>query len=454
MPAVIKAITKGSPVYGSAIKAGDKLIALNGNKIKDVLDYKFHAYDSKVTVQTLSPNGKTHLAWVRKAEGQDLGLEFETYLMDKARACSNRCIFCFIDQMPKGMRKTLYFKDDDARLSFLLGNYITLTNLSEHDVERIIKMHVSPVNVSVQTTNPELRCFMLGNKKAGACLDIMKRFVDAGITMNCQIVCCPGINDGEELRRSMEDLAAMYPSVHSVSIVPVGLTKFRDGLQKLEPFNRESALETIDLVEKFADECYDKFGTRIFFCSDELYLEARKPLPPEGYYEEYAQIENGVGMLRSVMTEFEEELELLDEPDGVPFSIASGVSAAPFMRELADKAAERGAIDCSIYAIENDFFGHSINVSGLVTGGDLIAQLDGKKLGKRLFIPSNMLRKDDRDFLDDITLEEASKALGVPIIPIAEDGGELARAMFGLLPGNQKKKKITETQDEFYRYNP
>ena len=454
MPAVIKAITIGSPVYGSAVKPGDKLIAINGHVIKDVLDYKFHAYDSKVTVQTISPKGKIHLARVRKAEGQDLGLEFETYLMDKARACSNKCIFCFIDQMPKGMRKTLYFKDDDARLSFLLGNYITLTNLSENDVERIIKMHVSPVNVSVQTTNPELRCFMLGNKKAGECLSIMQRFANAGITMNCQIVCCPGINDGAELERSMKDLKAMYPAVHSVSIVPVGLTKFRENLQKLKPFDKKSASETIDLVESFADKCYDEFGTRIFFCSDELYLTAERPLPPEGYYEEYAQIENGVGMLRSVQTEFEEELELLDEPREEAFSIASGESAAPFLKRLSELVSQKGKINCNVYAIKNDFFGHSINVSGLITGGDLINQLKGKELGERLFIPCNMLRKEEQDFLDDVTLEEASKALGVPIIPIAEDGGELARAMFGLLPGKTKEIVETKTQDEFYRYNP
>ncbi|MBR7081935.1 MAG: DUF512 domain-containing protein [Oscillospiraceae bacterium] len=454
MPSVIKSITPRSPADVSVIKAGQRLIALNGHVIKDIMDYKFYSYDSRVLIETQSGDGRLHLALVRKEEGEDLGLEFETYLMDKARACKNKCIFCFIDQMPRGMRKTLYFKDDDARLSFLLGNYITLTNLSDEDVDRIIKMHISPVNISVHTTNPALRRFMLGNENAGSCMDTMKRLADAGITMNCQIVCCPGINDGEELLRSMRDLKSLAPAVHSVSIVPVGITKCREGLHELKPFDRRLAEETIDLVESVAEACFKELGTRVFFCSDELYITARRPIPPEGYYEDYAQIENGVGMLRSTMTEFTDELSKLDRASGAPFSIATGLMAEPFIKELVDMARNKcDNISCNVFGIRNDFFGELITVSGLVTGGDLIAQLKGRELGEYLLIPESMLRREERDFLDDITLRDAENALGVPIYTTSADGAELARAVFGILPETNYGGK-TDAGDEFYRYNP
>ena len=454
MPSVIKSITPRSPADVSVLKAGQRLIALNGHVIKDIMDYKFHSYDSRVLIETQSGDGRLHLALIHKAEGEDLGLEFETYLMDKARACKNKCIFCFIDQMPRGMRKTLYFKDDDARLSFLLGNYITLTNLSDEDVDRIIKMHISPVNISVHTTNPALRRFMLGNENAGACMDIMRRFADAGITMNCQIVCCPGINDGEELLRSMRDLKSLATAVHSVSIVPVGITKCREGLHELMPFDMRLAEETIDLVESVAEACFKELGTRVFFCSDELYITARRPIPPEGYYEDYAQIENGVGMLRSTKTEFTDELSKLDRASGAPFSIATGLMAEPFIKELVDMARNKcDNISCNVFGIRNDFFGELITVSGLITGGDLIAQLKGKPLGQYLLIPENMIRREERDFLDDITLRDAENALGVPIYTTSADGAELARAMFGILPPQNTGEK-SASDDEFYRYNP
>ena len=310
----IKSVDEGSPLYGK-VESGDTVIAINGNQILDVLDYKFFAYDKSLKVRLKRPDGSEYELDVKKSEGGDLGLNFESYLMDKPRSCSNACVFCFIDQLPRGMRKTMYFKDDDARLSFLLGNYITLTNLSPREVERIIALHISPINVSVQTTNPELRCKMLRNKRAGESIDVMRRFAKAGIVMNCQIVCCPGLNDGEELLRSMQDLEQMHPAVHSVSIVPVGLTKFREKLYPLTPFTPEHAAATIDLVESFGDKCVHRHGTRIFFCGDEMYIKAGRELPDEDFYEEYTQLENGVGMIRLLETEFRSALKLSDEPD-------------------------------------------------------------------------------------------------------------------------------------------
>ena len=453
MENVISKIEDSSPLKHRA-HIGDAVVSINGKTVQDVLDYKFYAYDPELTVTLRTPEGIEHSVKVEKAEGEDLGLEFESYLMDKPRSCANNCVFCFIDQLPKGMRKTMYFKDDDARLSFLLGNYMTMTNLSEREIQRIVDLHISPINVSVHTTNPELRKTMLRNRNAGKCMEIMKRFAEGGIRMNCQIVCCPGLNDGDELQRTMSDLAGMYPNVHSVSVVPVGLTKFREGLFELEPFTPEHSAETIEQVERFADECMEKFGTRIFFCSDEMYICAGKELPEDEYYEEHTQLENGVGMIRLLESEFKSALSLSDEPDGVPFSIACGVSVAPYFEKLICMAKQKyGNINGRVYAIENDFFGHSINVTGLITGQDLINQLKGRELGERLFISQNMLRREEMDFLDDVLLEEASDALGVPIYPIEQDGFELWDAISG---DNLPEVKIPERKPDrepYYKYN-
>ena len=447
----IRSIDPGSPLRHRA-EPGDVLLSINGNRIIDVLDYKFFAYDRQLLVRLRRPDGSEYELSVHKPEGGDLGLDFESYLMDSPRSCANACVFCFIDQLPPGMRPTMYFKDDDARLSFLLGNYITLTNLSKREIERIIALHISPINVSVHTTNPELRCRMLRNKRAGETIDVMRRFAAAGIVMNCQIVCCPGWNDGEELKRTMRELEEMHPGVHSVSIVPVGLTKYREGLEKLTPFTPEHAAETLDMVTAFGDECLKKHGTRIFFCGDELYLLAGRELPPDEFYEEHTQLENGVGMLRLLETEFKSALKLSDEPDHVPFSIATGVSAAPYFQRLLDLAKEKyPQLDGRVYAIVNDFFGHSINVSGLITGQDLIAQLKGKDLGRRLLISQNMLRRREMDFLDDVTLAEASEALGLPIIPVEQDGFALWDAMAGELPELRLPQQSEST--EYYQYN-
>lgn len=452
MENIIKSIDRGSPLHRKA-HVGDAVIAINGNKIIDVLDYKFFAYDSRLKVLLRRPDGSEYEVAVRKSEGGDLGLEFESYLMDTPRSCANNCVFCFIDQLPKGMRRTMYFKDDDARLSFLLGNYITLTNLSKREIERIIALHISPINVSVHTTNPALRCKMLQNPRAGESIETMRRFAAAGIVMNCQIVCCPGLNDGEELLRSMRDLEEMYPGVHSVSIVPVGLTRFREGLYPLTPYTKELAEETIDMVTAFGDECLKRHGTRIFFCGDELYIKAERELPPDEFYEEHTQLENGVGMIRLLETEFRSALMLSDEPDGVPFSIATGVSAAPYFEKLLGMAKEKyGTIKGQVYAIENDFFGRSINVTGLITGQDLIRQLKGRELGERLLISQNMLRREEMDFLDDVTLEQASKELGVPIYPIEQDGFALWDAMAGQLPEIRLPVRAEPTE-EYYKYN-
>ena len=458
MDNIISKIEDNSPLK-HRIRVGDTLLAINGKEVIDVLDYKFFGYDPEVSVTVRTPDGLEHTVHVAKAEGQDLGLEFETYLMDKPRSCANNCVFCFIDQLPKGMRRTMYFKDDDARLSFLLGNYITMTNLSDREIQRICDLHISPINVSVHATNPELRVKMLRNRFAGRCIDIMRRFAAAGIMMNCQIVCCPGLNDGGELERTMRELAEMYPAVHSVSIVPVGLTKFREGLYELKPFTPEHAGETIDLVTDFGDKCIEKFGTRLFFCSDEMYICANRELPDDEFYEEHTQLENGVGMIRLLEAEFKSALSLSDKPDGVPFSIACGVSVAPFFEKLVCAAREKyDNIDGRVYAIENDFFGHSINVTGLITGGDLINQLKGKDLGERLFISQNMLRRDEMDFLDDVLLEDAVTALGVPIYPIGQDGFDLWDAISGdALPEVKLPVRDSEMsrfdKEQFYKYN-
>lgn len=433
MTAVIKSIDCGSPASRSRLHIGDSIISINGNKIEDVLDYKYYSYDPVLQIAAKSENGKYKVVLVKKDEGEDLGLEFEHYLMDNMRRCSNKCVFCFIDQLPRGLRKTLYFKDDDARMSFLMGNYITLTNLSEREIERIIQLKISPINVSVHTTNPELRSLMLGNPRGGEGIAVMRHFAENGIKMNCQIVCCPGLNDGFELERSLRELTEMYPGVSSVSVVPVGLSKHRDGLYPLKPFDKEKAAETIDIVDTYGDACLSRLGTRLFFCADELYLKAGRELPDEEYYEEYVQLENGVGMMRLMISEFDSALTLADKAENMPFSIVTGISAAPFIRALLDKAKTKfPEISGEVFAVRNDFFGETIDVAGLITGGDIIKQLKGKNLSKRLIIPQNMLRHKEGVFLDDVTIEDLERELSVEIIPAAQDGGVLLDKMLGL----------------------
>ena len=430
MSTVITSIDEGSPAEKAGVRVGEKLLKLNGHEIIDVLDYRFYCYDPVLRVELGGEDGSTRTLKVKKYEGQDLGLNFDTYLMDEPRPCSNHCVFCFVDQMPPGMRDTLYFKDDDARLSFLMGNYITLTNLSEREAQRIIDLRISPINVSVQATEPQLRRTLLGNKDAAKSIDYMRAFGKAGIEMNGQIVVCPGWNDGEHLRRTIEDL--MDIGFHSCSIVPVGLTKYRKGLAKLPPVDREKAIEIIDTVDEYGAICKERYGTRRFFCADELYLKAGRPLPDEDYYEDFQQLENGVGMLRSTMNEFLSGLEDVEDGDVPSFTIATGVAAAPFIERLVDAARERfPQLRGEVVAIVNDFFGELITVSGLVTGQDIIKQLSKREtLGERIIIPANMLRHGEGIFLDDVTLPQLSEALGRPVAVSETDGYSLVDTIF------------------------
>ena len=433
---VIQSVDAHSPAHRAKVKAGDKLLQVNGHPILDVLDYKFYTYDALLTLLLEGADGKKRTVKVRKQEGQELGLNFETYLMDKARCCANRCIFCFVDQLPKGMRDTLYFKDDDARLSFLMGNYITMTNLSQRELDRIAELRISPINISVHATDPELRSKLLGNRNGGRLMEIMKRFAAAHIVMNCQIVACPDINDGEHLQKTMEDLAALYPYVKSVSVVPVGLTCHREGLYPLQPYNAVKAAAVLDQVEAFAEDCLSKYGSRIFWCSDEFYLRAERPIPDDAYFEDYTQLENGVGMLRLLRTEFDSALKLADPVDSVrPYTIACGVDAAAWMQEIVDSAAEKCHTKGNVHPIVNHFLGETITVSGLVTGGDLIAQLRGCDLGERLLIPVNMLRHGEDVFLDDVTLADVERELKVEVIPVNQDGFDVCDAIFEIREG-------------------
>lgn len=429
---LITQIDENSPAWHKNIKAGETLVKINGHKINDVLDYKYFSYDAHLLLEVHDPSGKIKLIRVRKPEGADLGLTFESYLMDKPRSCANRCVFCFVDQLPQGLRETLYFKDDDNRLSFLQGNYVTLTNLSEREIQRMIDMRLGPLNISVHSTDPELHSLLLGNKKSARSLAALQRFKEAGIAMNCQIVCCPGLNDGEHLKRSMNDLADLHPAIKSVSIVPVGLTKFREGLFELRPFDREQAKITVRQVEKFGDTCMKKFGSRLFYPADELYLKAGIDIPSESFYEEYPQLENGVGMLRLLTTQADKALRIQHTAPKTPFSIATGEAAAKCLQKILDSASEKCAnINGTVHAIRNDFFGGQVDVAGLLTGGDLIRQLKGKNLGERLLLTKSMLRHGESVFLDDVTLEEVSLELGVEIRIVGQDGADLIRAMVG-----------------------
>ena len=432
MSVIISSVIKGSKADRCGIKSGDTLISINGNEIEDVLDYMFYIAVEKVTL-LLSRNGEAYVKTLRKSEYDDIGLEFDTFLMDKKRSCSNKCIFCFIDQMPKGMRETLYFKDDDARLSFLQGNYVTLTNLDDKDIERIIKMRLN-INVSVHTTNPELRCKMMHNRFAGDKLRFLKMMTDSGIELNCQIVCCPGINDGAELIRTLTDLKGMMPNIQSVAVVPVGITKFRQGLYPMEIFNKETAGAVIDIIEGVQKECLDEYGRRMVFASDEFYITAGRDIPDTEYYEDYPQYENGVGLLRSLSDELDEALEAAEKTNiKRKVSIATGTLAGDFHKQLTKRISDSfHGVECNVYPIVNNFFGETITVSGLVTGGDLIAQLRGKDLGDELIIPKVMLKADEDIFLDDVTLDEVREALDIKITPVANDGFEYLDAILGI----------------------
>jgi len=435
MSTVIASVDANSPAQRAHITSGEQLLAINGHPIADVLDYRFYGYDAKVQLRLRRSDGSERTVRIRKPEGMDLGLNFDTYLMDEMRRCANHCIFCFVDQMPPGMRQSLYIKDDDARLSFLLGNYITLTNLTEREAQRIIDLHISPINVSVHATDPTLHCVMLGNKQAERSLQYMRAFGKAGIEMNGQIVVCPGWNDGEQLRRTLGDL--MDIGFHSCSIVPVGITKYRQGLAKLRPVDQKTAAEIIDIADEYGAAAFSRFGTRMFFCADELYLRAGRELPDASYYEEFRQLENGVGMLRSLEQEFMQALDLTDPPQEPSFfTIATGRAAEGFLRDLLSRAQERfPSLNGQVVGIDNDFFGHTIDVAGLLTGGDLAAQLKRCPTLGRVLLPLHMLRHGETVFLDDYTVERLARELGCPVEIVGTDGGDLADAMFTSVGG-------------------
>lgn len=428
----INSVIHGSPCDRHGIQKDDVLVTINGHGINDVLDYMYYAADTDITLEIERDNVPltVHL---NKDEYDDLGLEFETFLMDSKQSCSNKCVFCFIDQMPPNMRETLYFKDDDARLSFLQGNYVTLTNLRQSDIDRIIEMKLN-INVSVHTTNPELRVKMMHNRFAGEKLRYIWQLAENGIKLNCQIVCCPGLNDGDELRRSLNDLGTLMPNITSMAVVPVGLTKFRQGLYPLVCFDKKGAEETIDIIEEFQQKFLEKFGTRTVFPSDEFYLIAERELPPMEAYEDFSQYENGVGMLRSLIDEFEKALEMADREGGERrISIATGYSAFETMKMLAKMAEEKAPqLKCNVYRIRNDFFGETITVTGLITAQDLIAQLKGKELGTELLLSSAMLRHGSDTFLDDLTVSDVENELNVKIRLSDNDGYELLDAIMGI----------------------
>lgn len=438
MSVVVKSVDEGSKADRAGIKSGDTLLSINGNNVEDVLDYMFYIAVPKVKL-CFEREGKVFEKTIRKSEYDDIGLEFDTFLMDKKRSCSNNCIFCFIDQMPKGMRETLYFKDDDARLSFLQGNYVTLTNLDERDIERIIKMRLN-INVSVHTTNPELRCKMMHNRFAGQKLKYLKMMTDNGIMLNCQIVCCPGINDGKELERTLNDLADMMPNIQSVAVVPVGVTKFRQGLYPLEIFNEQTAAAAIDVIETVQKKCLEKYGTRMVFASDEFYLTAKRPLPDTDYYEDYPQYENGIGLLRSLSDELDQALEFDEYPDKPRrVSLATGTLAGEFHKTLMARIKSKyPQFEGLVYPIINNFFGETITVAGLVTGGGLISQLKGRDLGEELIIPKTMLKADEDIFLDDVTLDEVREALDITIKPISNDGFDYLEALMTPLSSGEE----------------
>jgi len=417
------------------IVPGDILLEINGHAIRDVLDYRFRLAERTVCLK-LHRGPELLEVTIRKDEYDDIGLEFATPLMDKKHRCENGCIFCFIDQNPAGMRESIYFKDDDSRLSFLHGNYITLTNLHDEDIDRILEMHISPVNVSVHTTNPELRVKMMKNKRSGEVLAYLRRMADAGTKLRGQIVLCRGINDGAELERTMQDLYGYYPAMDSVSVVPAGLTGYRDKLYPLEPFTPEECREVIAQVNRFGDQCFAQCGQRIFYVSDEFYIKGNVPLPPEEYYEEYTQIENGVGMLTSFENEFHSLLKMLDEDERMReshVSVATGEAAAGMIRKLAEEAmAVCPNLHCQVYVVKNNFFGGHVTVTGLLTGKDMAEQLAGKALGDRLLLSGTTLRSEGDLFLCGMTPAELSERLGVEVCFTEQDGGSFLEALLGL----------------------
>ena len=429
----IASVEKGSLCDKLGLREGDVLVAINSHEIYDILDYRFHLCEKKIKL-TVTRGGKTKNYRFRKDENDlDIGLEFASALMDEKQSCKNKCIFCFIDQNPPGMRESCYFKDDDSRLSFLHGNYVTLTNISEREVERIIEMHISPINVSVHTTDPELRCKMLSNRFAGEKLSYLRRFADAGITICAQIVLCRGINDGAHLDRTLHDLMEYLPALDSVSIVPAGLTKYRENLPKLELFSPEECRAVIKQVDQYGDYCMKKYGTRVFLCADEFYVKGGVPLPDEDFYCGFSQLEDGVGMLTSFTADAMRELELAEKGESDrAVSVVTGHAAFDTISKVVRLCEEKhGRLRVNVIRVDNVFFGETVTVAGLLTGGDMISGCRGKELGETLFVPRNSLRADGDLFLDNLTPADLERELGVPVRPLEGDGAQFVAALCG-----------------------
>lgn len=434
-------VQQSSIAQEAGIERGDKLLSINGENIEDIFDYRFLVANEKLLVEIEKCSGEIWEIEIEKEQYEDIGLEFEDDLIDKARSCTNNCIFCFIDQLPRGMRETLYFKDDDSRLSFLTGNYVTLTNIGVKDIDRIIKYRMSPINVSVHTTNPELRKSMLNNRFAGDVLDKIKRLTDGGISVNCQIVLCRGINDGNELDRTISDLTSLYPGVESISVVPVGITNYREGLYYLCPFDRRSSEEVIQQVGSWQDKLYSKYGSKIVYLADEFYIMAEHEIPGYEHYEDFPQIENGVGLLANLKYEFDQYLnEITASSSGkIPsavnrrVSIATGVLAHKYLKimtEVLESLFE--GLKVNVYEIKNEFFGQYVTVAGLLTGQDLAGQLEGKELGDELLIPDCMLRAGEEVFLDDYTPAMLENKLKVKVTAVANTGKEFIDSILGI----------------------
>ena len=444
----IIAVEEGSIAWELGLEPGDSILSIDGMEIEDIFDYQFYIQETFLTVEVLTLDGQEVSLEIEKDEDEDLGIAFASSLMDDYRSCSNKCIFCFIDQMPPGMRETLYFKDDDSRLSFLQGNYITLTNMKDEELDRLIRYHLSPVNISVHATNPKLRCEMLHNRFAGNILDRIGRLYEGGITMNAQVVLCKGINDGRELDRTIEDLSRYLPHMASLSVVPAGLTRYREGLPVIEPYDREEAGKVLAQIRSWQDRLRKEYGTAFVHASDEWFLQAGEDIPEASYYEGFGQLENGVGMVRLLIDEVRERLgeAVGEDSDDLPqreVSIATGELAGPIIEMLAREVSEEyPEVRIRVYTVKNDFFGHTITVSGLLTGQDIIRSLEGKELGQALYLPENVCRAGEEVLLDDLTLSDISRALHIPVNIIESDGRDFVDKLIGDKNDNRKRRSL------------
>ena len=447
----VESIDPGSPAEALGITPGCVLLSADGHEMDDMLDYQYYTVASRFVLK-LCRNGRTEEIPVQKAEYEPLGCSFKTYLGDEKHSCDNHCMFCFIDQLPRGLRKSLYFKDDDERLSFLFGNYITMTNMHDHEIDRIIRMHISPINVSVHTTNPELRSRMLANRRGGETLRYLERLARAGIAVNCQLVLCRGVNDGDELRRTLADLLDLGPMVQSIAAVPCGITDYRQGLYPQVPYDAASSAEVIDIMEAFGEQALARYGSRIVYPSDEWYLNAGRPIPPAAFYEEFAQLENGVGMWRLYEDSFRAELA---RPHAVygekKMDVVTGTMAAPLITAMMDELHRQyPMISVTVHPIRNRYFGGNVGVAGLVTATDIIEQCQGRLASGVLGVPEVMLRSERDMFLDSVTVEELARKLGVRVEILPADGGKEARALLrsGLHISRRRKPKTEETSHE------